>query len=433
MKNKIGMEVPPEIERKAKDMGCHQGVDYVYKDGKYGDGFPVASIGGKKATPFRNLDSANAHKVQLGKGWVAFESPSYSKGNSSKSQSQSKNSYTIKKRTENKLTITRETEFVQGFVCLKMSVFNEDSLVCTDIVLDFDYDEDILRMDRYDPSYKSRNGKANLGNIPSNDSKTVTVWFEPMTCVKSSTINCLVTYKDAESQLQTMQMNPIKISVVCPIMRTDSDINIGRLKELIGNLPCKDSRTYKIKTKFDIKDLVYRLREVIQRYDIKHLRTLHTTDEMNYEMWFYSKTKVNRTDIVLKIGVSYKEKSVELFAATETTESLTGLLAKTGSEVRTAIEDELQKRGSVNQIINLTIKDSIIQRSNLLSSCDMEGNCTGDIVIEDSVVLRSTVGKEAPLSKTKESVSCHSCGTEISPRSKFCHSCGEKLIDTFPT
>jgi hypothetical protein len=310
-----------------------------------------------------------------------------------------------------------------------MSVLNENSLVCTDIILDFDYDEDILRMDRYDPSYKSRNGKIKLGNIPCDNSKTVTVWFEPMTCVKSSTINCLVTYKNAESQLQTMQMKPIKISVVCPIMKTDSDINIGRLKELIGSLPCKDSKTYKIKTKFDIKDLVYGLREVIQRYDIKHLRTLHTIDEMNYEMWFYSKTKINKTDIVIKIGVSYKEKLVELFAATETAESLTGLLAKAGREIQGAIEDEILNKGSVNQIVNLTIKDSIVQRSNLLSSCNLEGNCTGNIVIEDNVVLRSTVGKEAALSKTNNTVRCHSCGTEVSSSSKFCHSCGVKIIE----
>lgn len=40
MKNKAGMEVPHDIERKAREMGCNQGVTYVYKDGKYGDGFP---------------------------------------------------------------------------------------------------------------------------------------------------------------------------------------------------------------------------------------------------------------------------------------------------------------------------------------------------------------------------------------------------------
>ncbi len=427
MKNEVGMEVPPEIESKAREKGFHQGVKYIYKDGYYGNKFPVASIGGQKASRFRNLNSANSHKVQLGQGWVAFESPS-SKGYVSQVWTQTKDTPTVKKRYENKLSITRETEFFQGFVCLKMSVFNEASLVCTDVVLDFDYDEDILRMDRYEPIYKSRNGKVNLGNIPSTDSKTVTVWFEPMTCVKSSTINCLVSYKDAEGQLQTTQMKPKKISVICPIMKTDSDINIGRLKELVESLTCKDSRTYKIKTKFDIKELVYELRDVIQRYDIKHLRTLHTTDGKDYEMWFYSKTKVNKTDIVIKIGVSYNEKVVELFAATETAESLTGLLAKTGREVQSAIERDIQNEGAVNQILNLTIKDSIVQRSNLLNSCDIEGNCTSNVIIEDSVSQHSKVGKQPPTSKSQEILSCRACGTELFSNSKFCHICGEKII-----
>lgn len=426
MKNEVGTDIPPEIERRAREKGCHQGIKYVYKDGNYGDKYPAASIGGQKATRFRNLNSANSHKVQIGKGWVAFESPSH-KGYSSQVRIQSKDISTIEKRPENKLSITRETEFFQGFVCLKMSVCNEASLVCTDVVLDFDYDEDILRMDRYEPKYKSRNEKVKLGNIPSNDSKTVTIWFEPMTCVKSSTINCLISYKDAGGRLQTTQMKPKNISVVCPIMKTDSDINIGRLKELIESLPCKDSRTYKIKTKFDIKELVYELRKVIKRYDIKHLRTLHTIDEKNYEMWFYSKTKVNKTDIVIKIGVSYKEKVVELFAATETAESLTGLLSKTGREVHSAIEREVQSKGTVNQIINLTIKDSIVQRSNLLNSCDMEGNCTDNVVIEDSIFQRSTVGKQTPLSNVGEVYICRVCDTKLSSGSNFCHSCGEQI------
>jgi hypothetical protein len=82
----------------------------------------------------------------------------------------------------------------------------------------------------------------------------------------------------------------------------------------------------------------------------------------------------------------------------------------------------------VNQIVNLTIKDSIVQRSNLLNSCDIEGNCTGNVVIENSVVQRSTIGKQTPTSKSQEILSCQTCGAELFPNSKFCHICGEKII-----
>ncbi|WP_233085017.1 formylglycine-generating enzyme family protein [Methanococcoides orientis] len=44
-------------------------------DGNYGGELPVSSIGGKKATRFNKIDIANANKVHLGAGWVAFTSP----------------------------------------------------------------------------------------------------------------------------------------------------------------------------------------------------------------------------------------------------------------------------------------------------------------------------------------------------------------------
>ncbi|WP_244602155.1 formylglycine-generating enzyme family protein [Methanococcoides methylutens] len=75
MKNELGMDVPPFVCKKAEEKRCHQGVKYVYLDGNYGGELPVSSIGGKKATRFNKIDIANANKVHLGAGWVAFTSP----------------------------------------------------------------------------------------------------------------------------------------------------------------------------------------------------------------------------------------------------------------------------------------------------------------------------------------------------------------------
>ncbi|MCK5661362.1 MAG: zinc-ribbon domain-containing protein, partial [Methanosarcinales archaeon] len=83
---------------------------------------------------------------------------------------------------------------------------------------------------------------------------------------------------------------------------------------------------------------------------------------------------------------------------------------------------------------NVTIKDSIIQRSNLLSFCDINGNCTGDVVIEDSSVQRSGIGLDAQIKdngmpKNNSSVnSCPACEMELPDGAKFCLDCGENLI-----
>lgn len=79
MLNEVGMEIPIQIIKKAEELGCLKRDNcykYVYKEGQYGDKFPKASIGSNRAVRFRNWESVNATKVDLGEGWVAFKSPS---------------------------------------------------------------------------------------------------------------------------------------------------------------------------------------------------------------------------------------------------------------------------------------------------------------------------------------------------------------------
>ena len=288
------------------------------------------------------------------------------------------------------LSISRETEFYQGFIRFKISVTNTSSFVVNDVALDFDYDNNLLRIDRYEPDYQIKNGKVIFGNISANSSKTIAVYFDPMMCSKGADINCQVNYKDAKGQPQTTHMEPKKISVVCPIMETESDINIGRLKEFIEKLPYRDSKVYQVQNGFDIDVLKNISREIIQKHDVKHIRTLFTKDGDTCEIWYYGKTKVHSHDIVIKITILSETQNIELFAATQTVESLAGLLAEVGRELKGAIESKVT--GNVQQVINVSIKDSIVQRSNLLSHCDIDGNCSGDVVIEDSLVQRSDVG-----------------------------------------
>jgi formylglycine-generating enzyme required for sulfatase activity len=75
--NEFNEDIPEDVAKKALELGC-KNIKYVYKDGEYHGKYPAASIGGSKATRFRNTSSAEAHKINLGKGWVVFRSPSKS-------------------------------------------------------------------------------------------------------------------------------------------------------------------------------------------------------------------------------------------------------------------------------------------------------------------------------------------------------------------
>ncbi|MFQ6118590.1 MAG: hypothetical protein ACE5KE_01745 [Methanosarcinales archaeon] len=212
-----------------------------------------------------------------------------------------------------------------------------------------------------------------------------------MICAKEGTnINCRVDFKDVTGKTRSKRMKTKKIKVVCPIFETEIDINIGLLKQLVEKLEWKDSKIYQIPIGVSADKLMQICKETIQRHNVRHIRTLHTKDLRIYETWYYGKTKVEKNEIVIKASLNLETSSIEIFAATQNPESLTGLLAELGHTLSEKLSRETLSKKPV-QIINLAIKDSIIQRSNLLSYCNLDGTCTGDVVIEGSVVQRSQI------------------------------------------
>ena len=144
------------------------------------------------------------------------------------------------------IEIKRETEFYQGFIRLNMSVLNKVSSVVTDVSLDFIYEDALLRIDHHEPLYEVKNGKILLGNINDGTSKSIAVYFDPLMCTKSAEINCHITYRDSLGNLVFTPMERKFISVVCPILKTDFDINVGVLKEFIEKFPSRGSKVCEI-------------------------------------------------------------------------------------------------------------------------------------------------------------------------------------------
>ena len=71
-------------------------------------------------------------------------------------------------------------------------------------------------------------------------------------CTKGTEINCQITFRDAQGNPGSFFMEPKNVNVICPILQTDSDINIGRLKEFIERFPSRGSKIYEIPQGFDM-------------------------------------------------------------------------------------------------------------------------------------------------------------------------------------
>lgn len=287
-----------------------------------------------------------------------------------------------------KPSLLREYEFFGGCIRVKISVKNTSSLAILDAALELESDEKVLHFDRCEPEYPEKKGKIQLGNINPNTDRTIAFYLDPLICAKEGTdVNCRVSFKDAFGRPDSVQMETLKIKVVCPIFRTEQDVNIGRLKELVSGLQFHDSKVYTIPKKVEISELLGTCRDVILLHDVRHIKTFKTMDEKTYEAWYYGKTKVTKKDLVIKCAICKDTESIEVFASGNDPADITGLLAEIGRN----LTKEFEKLGKVQPVFNIHIKDSIIQRSNLLSFCNLDGTCGGDVVIEDSVVQRSDI------------------------------------------
>ena len=284
--------------------------------------------------------------------------------------------------------VIRAYEFYAGYIRLKISVKNLTTLTINDVIIEPDVDRAILYLDRYEPEeYPSENERIILGTINPNNDRTVSFYLEPTICAKEGTdVQCHIRYKDAQGKPGSFDMEPLRIQVICPIFETREPVNIGLLKQLIETLPSRDTKIFSVPRNIDAPNQLKIFQSVIQCHDIQHISTLRRAN--NFESWYYGRTKITQKDMVIKLGIVKDMDMVEITAYSYDPKDLTGLLA----EISRHITEEVSKRGNVQKIFNVTIKDSVLTRTNLLNNCDTDGKCSGDVTIADSVVTSSNIG-----------------------------------------
>jgi len=285
------------------------------------------------------------------------------------------------------LTILRAFEFYGGNIRVKISVKNLSQSAALDVVLDWEVDETTLYFERHEPEYPLKKGMIQLGNILPGTDKTVSLIFEPLICAKEGTaVNCRIDLKDAAGLPHSQYMEPLKIQVICPIFETTRQLNIAQLRELVEALPIRHNKVYTIPRALDLHETLALCNEAVQLNDVRHTSTLRK-DEM-YEAWYAGTTKISQRDLVIKLSIRKETESIELTVAGDDAKDITGLLA----EIHRNLMAKFAGRNAIQPVLNIRIKDSVIQRSDLLSFCNLDGTCGGDVVIEDSVLIRSNVG-----------------------------------------
>ena len=116
--------------------------------------------------------------------------------------------------------------------------------------------------------------------------------------------------------------------------------------------------------------------------DIRFVREYRERNPFQAEAWYYGMTKVKKHSIVIRTSVLEQSNIIEIFVAAPEPTALAGLLAELGSD----LVKRLKAKGQpIQQITNITIKDSIINRSTLLFKDEH------DFKIEDSIVSHANI------------------------------------------
>lgn len=261
-----------------------------------------------------------------------------------------------------------------------MTLTNDNSSIIADVTLDFTFDENLLVIAKHD-EVQVKEKKYVLGNIYGGNSMSFTILFDPLECFKGTDIKCQITYYDHKGKMSSLFMEQKEIGVVCPVIKTDQDINTCRLKELIEELSSKDSRVYEVHSHFDVINLTSLIGEVVEKLNIRLVKTLYDRNVTTCEMWYYAKTKNTMQDIIIKVSILPKIQTLELFAATPCANSLAGILAEVGSKLKRIIEERLNIK-----LLNIYSIDFAKHYTNLLDMHDSDSTCSVNVVIDDSII-----------------------------------------------
>jgi len=281
-------------------------------------------------------------------------------------------------------------DYYQGFVRLKTWIVNTGETVITDCRVKILFDENFMRISQIDPPLPLRHDEVTVGTVNPDEKKTVTFFLDPLMC-QTINLDGTLSFRDAKGHLGTIQMKPQPIGVTCPIFATPDTINTATALNLAKNvLNHRDSRIYKIPQPITCEKALAVSQGIIQRRNVKHVSDLKIQEKFGVMSIYYGLSKLDNRQYIIRTTVLEETGTLELFVAADDESMLTGELAKLGQDLNEALCAEAKVCEPIRHV-NISIKDSVIMRTNFLFGEEMD-EIMSNIEIKDSAIVRSQIG-----------------------------------------
>jgi len=281
-------------------------------------------------------------------------------------------------------------DYFQGFVRLKVWIVNGTETVITDCRVRLLFDEDFMRINQVDPPLPLKNDEVRIGTVNPDEKKTVAFLLDPLMC-QTINLDGTLTYRDAKGHICTIPMRQQPVGVTCPIYATPDTINTATALNLAKNvLNHRDSRIYNVPRPVTCEKALSIAQGVIQMRSVRHVSDLKIKEGFGVMSIYYGISKLDNRQYIIRTTVLEETGTLELFVAADDESMLTGELAKLGQDLNEALCAEAKVCEPIRHV-NISIKDSVLMRTNLLFGEAMDGNMA-NVEIKDSAIVRSQVG-----------------------------------------
>ena len=304
------------------------------------------------------------------------------------------------------LKIKKDRDISQGYYKFKVTIRNTGKYVARDVNFRLIFDQSTFHLHHiYPPEVKLVGDWAYYGDIEPRSAKPCEFYLEAHMCSETN-LTGLVTFKDIENMVRTINMEPHKEMFVCPTFIDVEDITPAQVKAFLMDEGWKqDTRTYAVPSNLQLDHVFDVMREAIERFNpsLRHVFDDCRNEPFTKEAWYYGETKAETAGEGVKHIIIGKVTRVEsvggtllITGASMHQGQLFALSSRVGQAVSDAIKKDANLARPIQQIYQtVEIKDSVLTGSTIsmggAAVAAGDGEATGKVSVKDSVMVRSEV------------------------------------------
>jgi len=176
-----------------------------------------------------------------------------------------------------------------------------------------------------------------------------------------------MTYRDAKGEFKTAPLKRRMVTVVCPILHTEENINTAMLRRMITEeLDQRDSKLFVVPERLPIADAFALGKRSVQGHDVRFVREFVEKEPYKAEAWYFGKTRGREAKLVIRVCARGEGRTLEFFVASGSRLAVTGLLAELRSDLVKRQRESAPAFQRMDQVVDQALKERIDAEKPLL-------------------------------------------------------------------